>query len=142
MRLEHGDRSSVQAIAARLYVRESDIYRFAVNQFLTRFEVLLDQNCGGKDLLPLFLELREELNHNLKFKKNQLYNIINSHETSPDKYVSMADIELLLLPQHIARQRLFKLHEPPARNIDTDSWLRRYFIEKYYLDDNLIGEPV
>ncbi|MCF6205218.1 MAG: hypothetical protein L3J59_16400 [Methylococcaceae bacterium] len=131
LRLTNDDRTAVQSIADRLLVRESDIYRFAVNQLVTRLQKLLDSSCRGIDLLPLFLELREDLNYNLGFKKNQLYNIINHKELAPERQVSMEDIELLILPHHLVRNRLKTLHDINDNNIDTDKWLRLYFKEKY-----------
>lgn len=132
MRLTDDDRSAIQSIAKRLLVREADIYRFAVNQILARLERLLDTSCRGAELLPLFLELREELNYNLGFKKTQLYNIINNKELAPENQVSMADIELLILPHHVVRSRLMKIHQTAEKNIDTNAWLQLYFEQKYF----------
>lgn len=132
MRITNSDRSSVQYIAERLYVRESDVYRFAVSLLLTRFDKILNSANGGSDLLPLFLEIREELQQQFRFKKNQLYNILNSGETSPEKYVSMSDVELLLLPKNEVRKRLLRMQDPPEKNIDAEIWLRHYFSEKYF----------
>jgi len=134
MRLTSDDRCNIQSIATRLLVRESDIYRFAVNQLLARLEKLLDSSCRGIDLLPLFLELREELNYNLRFKKAQLYKIINHKELDPENLVPMNDIELLILPHHAVRSRLAKLHQTAEKNIDTNAWLRLYFEKKYFPD--------
>ncbi len=132
MRLTDADRQAIQSIAERLYIRESDVYRFAVKQLLANMEVLLTSSHSGCDLLPLLLELREELIHHLGLKKNQLYNILNSGETKPEKYVSMSDVELLTLSKASLRQQLMHIHEPPEKNIDTDLWLKLYFSEKYF----------
>ncbi len=132
MRLADGDRTAVQAIAERLYIRESDVYRFAVKQLLSNMEAFLSPSHSGCDLLPLLLECREDLILHLGLKKNQLYNILNSGETNPEKYVSMSDVELLILPNASIRQQLMKLQDPPEKNIDTESWLKYYFAEKYF----------
>jgi len=132
MRLTSDDRTAIQSIATRLLVREADIYRYAVNQLLTRLESLLDTSCRGIELLPFFLELREELNYNLGFKKTQLYSIINNKVLSPENKVPMEDIELLILPHHSVRNRLAKIHQVTEKNIDTDAWLKLYFKEKYF----------
>ncbi len=133
LRLTQDDRESIQSIATRLLVKESYIYRFAINQLLVRLEKLLDTSNRGIRLLPLFLDLREELNYNLGFKKTQLYNIINFKELSPENRVSMDDVELLILPNHAVRSRLAKIHPAPETNIDTDAWLKQYFEQKYLL---------
>jgi hypothetical protein len=133
LRLTHDDRESIQLIASRLLVKESYIYRFAINQLLARLEKLLDTSNRGIRLLPLFLDLREELNYNLGFKKTQLYNIINFKVLSPENRVSMDDVELLILPNHAIRSRLAKIHPVPETNIGTEVWLKLYFEEKYFL---------
>lgn len=52
----------------------------------------------------------------------------------------MADIDLLLLPQHAVRQRLQQINEAiNFRDNDTLTWLKNYFYAKYslkgYLDE-------
>ena len=78
IRLDNTDRNTVQNIASRLYVRESEIYRFAINFLLNRIHKLNDTDCTGSDLLPLFIEFKEELHQSLNLKKQQLFKIINS----------------------------------------------------------------
>lgn len=133
LRLGEGDRAAVQAIAARLFVRESDIYRFAINYLLNRFSCLFDDAYTGSDLLPAMLEIRAEINHSLGLKRNQLEKIINGNNLDPDKYVAMSDIELLLMPQHLLRQRLVKLDDAPKNQTDVETWLKDYLTEKYQL---------
>ncbi|MDO9104720.1 MAG: hypothetical protein Q7U57_07135 [Methylovulum sp.] len=145
LRLVDSDRAAVQAIASRLFVRESDIYRFAINYLLNRFSCLFDESCTGSDLLPAMLEIRAEINHTLGLKRHQLEKIINGNNLHPDKYVAMSDIELLLMPQHILKQRLIKLDEAPRAHIDVETWLKLYLTEKYNLfeiDKELLYDPV
>ncbi len=144
LRLIDSDRTAIQAIASRLFVRESEIYRFAINYLLNRFSCLLDDTCTGSDLLPAMLEIRAEINHTLGLKRHQLERIINGNNLDPDKYVAMTDIELLLMPQHILKQRLMKQDETPRAAIDVETWLKLYLTEKYNLHEMekemLIGE--
>ncbi|MDD5276172.1 MAG: hypothetical protein PHR16_08825 [Methylovulum sp.] len=135
LRLADSDRAAVQAIAARLFVRESDIYRFAINYLLNRFSCLFDKSYAGSDLLPAMLEIREEINHSLGLKRHQLEKIINGNNLHPDKYVAMSDIELLLMPQHMIKQRLIKLDSTPRNNLSIEDWLKAYLTEKYDLAD-------
>ena len=58
MRLNNADRISMRSTAARLFVRESELYRFAIYHLLNRLHKLHDESCTGSDLLPLFLEFR------------------------------------------------------------------------------------
>ncbi|MDD1622620.1 MAG: hypothetical protein LUQ11_14180 [Methylococcaceae bacterium] len=134
MRLNNSDRIAVRSTAARLFVRESELYRFAVYHLLNRLHKLHDESCTGSDLLPLFLEFREELNIHLGLKKHQLFKIFNCKNTTPDKFVAMADIELLLLPHHAVRQRLQQTSDAAAqKQTATDAWLKGYLAEKYHL---------
>lgn len=137
MRLNNNDRNAIQMMASRLFVRESELYRLAVNTLLIRMHKLNDLDCTGSDLLPLFIEFREELNQNLGFKKQQLFKIVNNGNAHPDKFVAMTDIELLLLPQHLLRQRLLQIEEAiTVKERDINAWLEKYFAAKYGLDKN------
>jgi len=133
LRLGDSDRTAVQMIASRLFVRESDVYRFAINYMLNRFNCLFDESCTGSDLLMAMLEIRAEINHTLGLKRHQLEKIINGNNLHPDKYVAMTDIELLLMPQHLLKQRLMKLDEIPRPHLDPEAWLKTYLTEKYGL---------
>lgn len=134
MRLNNADRSAVRSTAARLFVRESELYRFAVYHLMHRLHKLHDESCSGSDLLPLFLEFKEELNQHLNLKKHQLFKIFNGKNTSPDKFVAMSDIELLLLPQHVVRQRLQQIVDAvPFKHANTSSWLEGYLLKKYLI---------
>jgi len=134
MRLNNNDRMAIRAMASRLFVRESELYRFAVNNLLNCLHKLHDMDCMGSDLLPLFIEFRVDLIQNLGLKKQQLFNIINSGNMPSDKFVAMADIELLLLPQHLLRQRLLKMDDAlEVKQDDINIWLKTYFAKKYSL---------
>jgi hypothetical protein len=131
LRIENSIRNAVQATASRFYVRESDIYRFAINYMLKRFKCLHEDDFSGSDLLPLMLDIREELIGSLSLKKHQLFNILNGNNVHPDKFVAMSDIELLLTPQHLVKQRLQKIDDSPQSDVDTETWLKQYLLEKY-----------
>jgi len=144
MRLNIADRNAVRSTAARLFVRESELYRFAVYHLMHRLHKLHDESCSGSDLLPLFLEIKEELSLHLDLKKHQLFKILNGKNTAPNKFVAMCDIELLLLPQHAVRQRLSQITEATThKHVNTALWLESYLREKYQLttgDDSALPE--
>ena len=127
LRLDNTDRLSVQNLASRLLVRESDIYRFAINFLLNRANELNDFNHTGSDLLPLFVKFYEELNQNLGLKKQQLFKIINYGNANPEKFVGMCDIELLLMPENLLRVKLLQIKEAqPFKEADIKYWLGNY----------------
>lgn len=138
IRLNNSDRDAMRVTASRLLVRESELYRFAVHHLLSRLHKLYDNSYTGSDLLPLFLEFRDELNSELGLKKHQLFEILNGRTADPEKFVAMSDVELLLLPQHTVRQRLHQISEAAEhRHGDTCIWLRKYFVAKYLLVDDV-----
>jgi len=137
MRLSNADRIAVRSTAARLFVRESKLYRFAIHHLLNRLHRLNDDSCCGSDLLLLFLEFKEELSVHLELKKHQLFKIFNGRNTRPEKYVAMADIELLLMPDHAVRQRLQTTPDAAkTKHAETKTWLREYFLEKYQITED------
>ncbi len=135
MRININDRNAIQSMASRLCIRESELYRLAVSIMLKHLIKLNDLDRAGSDLLPLFIDFREELVQNLGLKKQQLFTIINNGNVHPDKFVGMADIELLLLPQHLLKQRLLMLNDVPTdQQQDINAWLKSYFVSKYDLE--------
>ena len=131
LRLNNADRFAACSIAERLSVRESELYRFAVCHFISRLHKLNNASFNGSDLLPLFLEFREELKTHLGLKKHQLFDILNGKNTPSDKFVAMVDIELLLLPRHRVRQRLTQSSTVATQRDSTDAWLEDYLRKKY-----------
>jgi hypothetical protein len=132
MRLNNADRFAVRLIAERLSVRKSELYRFAVCHFIKQLHKLNDASCSGSDLLPVFLEFREELKTHLSLNKHQLFKIFNGKNTPSDKFVAMVDIELLLLPDHRVRQRLTQSSTVAnQRDSTTGAWLENYLQKKY-----------
>lgn len=134
IRLGNSDRVTVRTLASRLYVRESKLYRFAIHHLINRLHKLNDDSYNGNELLLLFLEFKEELATHLELKKHQLFKILNGRTTQAEKFVAMSDIELLLMPEHIVRQRLQLVTDAAKhKHVDTTEWLRSYFTDKYAL---------
>lgn len=132
IRLDSNERLAVQKLASRLYVRESDIYRFAINYVLNKTNRFNDLNHTGCDLLPLFIKFHEELQQNFNLKKQHLFKIINYGNANPNKFVGMNDIELLLLSEHLLSKELSKIKEAqPFKQLDIRAWLENYLCSKY-----------
>jgi hypothetical protein len=132
MRLDSNERLGVQKLASRLYVRESDIYRFAINYILNKTSKFNYLNHTGSDLLPLFIKFNEELKQNFNLKKQHLFKIINYGNANPDKFVGMHDIELLLMPDYLLGQTLSQIKEAqPFKEPDSKVWLENYLCSKY-----------
>jgi hypothetical protein len=136
IRINNSDRYAMRMTAERLCIRESELYRLAICHLLNKLHKLQDESCNGSDLLPLFLEFKEELNMHMGFKKQQLFKIFNINSTPPEKFVAMCDIELLLLPLHAVRQRLIMMNTSLEQK-NTENWLVQYMKEKYGLEIQL-----
>jgi len=130
MRLESSQLDQVQALASRLCIRESDLYQLAVSFTLNKLQCLTDERYSGRDLLPLLLDIREDMNKSLKISKYILFKIVN---TPPNKFVEMTDIELLLTPKKDIKAYLQRLGEVTAEDEDSEDCLRRYILNKYNL---------
>lgn len=134
LRLENSIRAAVQTMAETFHVREVDIYRFAVSYLLRRMRRLHEDQLTGSDLLPLMLEIREELMSSLSIKKHHLFNLLNGNNTHPDKFVAMSDVELLLSPPHKLREYLQNSDQvPTSSDDDTETQLKNYLFRKYRL---------
>jgi len=133
IRIADSARQRIQKIATRLLVREAVLYRLAIQTFLTKMQAFQESDIEGLYLLSFFLEIREELLAEIKLKKEQLHTIFNRNVASSDKYISMSDIELLLLPPPALRRRLQEIQRPPDKNIDANTWLKLYLTKKYSL---------
>ena len=135
MRLNNNDRKAIQTLASRLFVRESELYRFAISYLLGRMDNLQDVDCAGSNLLGLFIDFRAGFNEFLNLKKQQVFKIVNNGNADPEKFVAMSDIELLVLPDHLLRQRLTQTEDAQHfKDPDINLWLKNYLLDRY-------GEP-
>ncbi|MCX7099395.1 MAG: hypothetical protein NTV43_15980 [Methylococcales bacterium] len=130
MRLVNSQIEQVEALASRLYLRESDLYQFAVSFTLNKLDKLTDDRYSGVDLLPLLLEIREDIINNLNISKHLLFKIVN---IPPSNFVEMTDIELLLTPTHLIKPFLQRLGEKLPDNVSPENCLKLYLYKKYNL---------
>jgi len=132
LRLDTHDRLRVQNLASRMYVRETDIYRFAINYVLNKSNELNDLNLTGSDLLPLFIKFNDDLQQSFDLRKQHLYKIINYGNANPNKFVGMNDIELLLMPTYRLSNKLLEIKEAePFKEQNIKAWLENYLSSKY-----------
>ena len=132
IRVKDANREQVLKIADRLLVKESKLYRLAINILLTQLSTLHSSNAAGSDLLPLFISLRGPFLEDLDFKPLQLHRIINKFNADPDKFVQLEDVVLLLSPDHLLRDNLrSNLNARHTKDKDTHIWLHNYLLTKY-----------
>jgi hypothetical protein len=131
------DIDKVRAIAKRLGVRESDVFRYAVKQSLAQLGPLVDPSVQGRHLLPVFVEGGPSLLRYFDLDGARLGDIVNSGVADPDLVVEAADLTLLSMAVVQESYALMKLGEMSADAAPRPSderladVLRNYLYEKY-----------
>jgi hypothetical protein len=101
----------VKAIARRLGVRDSDIFRYAVKNSLAQLAPLVDPKVQGRDLLPVFIESGPELLRYFELDAAKLGEIVNSGVEDPSLRVAPEDLTLLSMAGIKESYALVKLGE-------------------------------
>jgi len=134
VRLCQSDVERIQALAARLRVRESDIIRFALRLAFGRLAPLLNEQARGRDLIPIFLECGPELTYHFDLEPRTLEAIVNDGLDDPEHKVDSHDIELIAA-LHLPGYRLPA--RPPFAPVSADDRLspsgklQQYLYDKY-----------
>ncbi len=140
IRLSRSDFNKIKLIARRLGVRDSDVIRFAIRSTLGKLGPLHDTNLGGRDLLPVFVELGVELTTYFEIDSTQLDKIINNGVEHETQRVARDDIKLLTMtamPEHYIYLRLKEVTGNSIDALGVSAALRQYLYDKY-----LQGETV
>lgn len=134
VRLCHSDVERIQALAARLRVRESDVIRFALRLAFNRLAPLLNKQARGRDLIPIFLECGAELTYHFDLEPRTLESIVNEGLDDADRKVDSRDIELIAalhLPGHPLPVRLKPQSQPELDGSFSPRKLQQYLYNKY-----------
>lgn len=134
VRMSASDLRRIREIAARLKVRESDVFRFAVRSSLAKLTPLQDTHTAGRDLVPVFIEFGSELTSYFELDQEQLESIINGPLVDQDKRVARDDIELLAswgMQDHYVHMRLREAVSRERDGATPGALLRQYLYEKY-----------
>jgi hypothetical protein len=138
VRIGAGDVNKLKAIAKRLGVRDSDVFRYAVKISLEQLEPLVDPAVAGRHLLPVFVEAGPRLLRFFELDAARLAEIVNSGVRDADSLVASEDLTLLSMAGVQQSYALVKLSElldqtaqsPPEKDGLVDV-LREYLYEKY-----------
>lgn len=134
VRMNASDLRRIRDVAARLQVRESDVFRFAVRSSLAKLTPLQDLHTIGSDLVPVFVEFGGELTTYFELDTDRLDAIINGAVKGSEKRVDRDDIELLAMAGVQDNYLYIRLKELVADNRDglpPSHLLRRYLYDKY-----------
>jgi hypothetical protein len=138
VRIGAADVHKLKAIARRLGVRDSDVFRYAVKSSLEQLGPLVDPAVLGRHLLPVFVEAGPRLLRFFELDAARLSDIVNAGVQDPETLVETEDLTLLSMAdvrQSYALVRLSELLDqttqiPPEKDGLVDV-LREYLYEKY-----------
>jgi hypothetical protein len=132
------DLSKLKAIAKRLGVRDSDVFRYAVKNSLAQLAPLVDPAIQGRHLLPVLVEAGPTLLRYFELDAARLAEIVNAGVENPELLVAPEDLTLLSMAGVQESYALVKLsellEEGAARPAEKDALvdvLREYLYEKY-----------
>jgi hypothetical protein len=130
------DLSKMKAIAKRLGVRDSDVFRYAVKNSLAQLAPLVDPTIQGRHLLPVFVEAGPALLRYFELDAARLADIVNSGVDNPELLVAGEDLTLLSMAgvqESLAMVKLGELLEgtAPQEKDGLADVLREYLYEKY-----------
>jgi hypothetical protein len=129
IRLAGGDVRQIKTIAARLGARDSDVVRFALKMLLNRIAPIGDVDVRGRRLVPVFLELGDEMIRHFELDAARLKTIINDG-ASPDMRMEESDIALLAMSASGSSYVSMQLEEFSSATGSLDG-LRGYLYDKY-----------
>lgn len=138
VRLSTSDKKKMKEISNRLGVKESEIFRYAVKDMLTKLMPLSDEKLTGSDLIPAWLECGRDLLNYFHIDIDQLNNIFNGNAEDDDKRIDLADLDLMVLSSLNQKYVVKKLSEICKSNVDpvdVNDVLKRYLYEKYIVGD-------
>jgi len=138
VRLGAADVRSLKAIAKRLGVRDSDVFRYAVKSSIEQLSPLGDPAVQGRHLLPVFIEAGSKLLQYFDLDAARLVEIVNAGVQDAELQVAPEDLTLLSMAGVQQSYALVKLSElldqtpqvPPEKD-GLVSVLRDYLYEKY-----------
>lgn len=138
VRISTADLQRVKAIAKRLGVRDSDVFRFSIRNTLAQLAPLSDERIRGRQLLPVILEAGPGFVRYFDLDEARLGAILNVGVEDENLLVDEDDVMLISmvgLEESYALVRLNELaREIGAAPIEKDSIagvLRNYLYEKY-----------
>jgi hypothetical protein len=132
------DLHKMKAIAKRLGVRDSDVFRYAVKTSLAQLAPLVDPAVQGRHLLPALVEAGPMLLQYFELDAARLAEIVNSGVENPELLVASEDLTLLSMSGVQEPYALVKLSEllddgatVPTEKEGLVDALREYLYEKY-----------
>lgn len=137
-RIDQSDFDQIKAITRRMRVRESDLFRFAIQITLNKLALLGDSDLKGTDVMPVFVDCGSEIATYFKLDSGRIEQIINADLEDDLKRVEAEDIGLLAMsamPERYLTSRLKNLIDKPIESVGVAEALREYLNEKYLINE-------
>jgi hypothetical protein len=138
VRIGAADVRDLKAIARRLGVRDSDVFRYAVKSSLDQLGPLVDTTVSGRHLLPVFVEGGPRLLRFFDLDARRLAEIVNAGVEDLEALVALEDLTLLSMAGAQGSYALVKLtelldqkRESPPDTGGLVETLREYLYQKY-----------
>jgi hypothetical protein len=144
IRLDGADVDRVKAIARRLRVRESEVYRYAIKTALAKLAPLQDPKVAGSMLMPMLVDCGSEITQHFNLDARRLDHIVNHDLDNDALRVAREDIDLMAMSAMPDRYLYVRLREIAKRPIDPESvasFLRDYLNEKYVTRNDTAPAP-
>jgi len=132
LRLSQSDVERIRHIADRLGVKESDVLRFTIKQTLVKLAPFQEETYQGVDLMPVLLEVGEEMVRFFDFGTEQLDNIINGDLDDSRRRVDSEDLKLLALSSVNGEYARLKLNSDADIYVEDEASLKQYLLTKYF----------
>ena len=133
-RIDQSDFDKIKAITKRMRIRESDLFRFAINMTLNKLALLGEETIKGVDVMPVFVDCGAEIATYFNLDSNRIEQIINADLEDDALRVDVEDIGLLAMsamPERYLSTKLKNLIDKPVESIGVADALREYLNEKY-----------
>lgn len=129
----------------RLGVKESELFRYAVKNMLTKLMPLSDDQLNGSDLMPAWLECGHDLLNYFHIDVEQLNDIFNKNICANDERVDMTDLDLMILSvlnRNYVIKKLSAICQTNIKPSEVDEALNNYLYEKYVSNEMKTSRPV
>lgn len=136
VRLSASDIRKVKDISHRLGVKESELFRFAIKNMLTKLMPLSDESLKGADLIPTWVECGNDLLTYFDIDVDRLDEIFNESAEGSFEKIDEVDLDLMILSnlnQHYAVKKLSELCRTQIDPSDVIEVFREYLYKKYVL---------
>lgn len=143
LRVSHSDFERIRAIATRLGVRDSDVFRFAIKLALAKLAPLDDEGARGRALAAMLIDCGRDVAEHFNLDARHLDRVVNDAVASESERIDFEDLDMLTMSsiqERYLHARLKQLTREPVDPYRLGEALRHYLTLKYLHDDRGVLE--